>query len=171
VGDREAFIEAIAISRDELSATSTLHFPDESDDELFSRQLRLCTEGDRDGSAWRRVALLGDGTLAGMFNLNEITRGLLFEGDANWWVRSDLSGRGLGTQGVRLLLRHALGDLPSGLGLHRVTCGIRPENIASKRVAQKAGFVRQPGVMSHLQVGAQWTPHEVYVATPDSFAG
>jgi Tfp pilus assembly PilM family ATPase len=77
-----------------------------------------------------------------------------------------LEGIRLRTAGVRALLDHAFGDMPGGLGLHGVHCGIEPENAASVRVAQKCGFVHKPERKSHLKVGERWVMHEFYLATP-----
>ncbi len=164
--DREAFCEILSASRAQLDRFSPLHRPGETDDELFSRLLQMAIDGDATGKACRRVGVLDDGTLIGAFNLNEITRGLTWEADANWWIDARLAGRGLATLGVRALLRYAFDDLPAGLGLHRVTCSIMPGNTASKRVAEKAGFRMQEGVCIHLHLGQRWVRHDVFVAAP-----
>jgi RimJ/RimL family protein N-acetyltransferase len=55
-------------------------------------------------------------------------------------------GRGMATRAVRLLSRWALADL----GLARVEIQARPDNPASQRVAERAGFVRE-GVLRSYQ--------------------
>lgn len=166
--DRGPFIDIVRASRTELDAWSPLHLPGEDDDAMFARQLRLTREGDERGNARRRLAVLPDGCIIGAFNLNEISRGLVWECDANWWVATPFAGRGLATLGVRMMLRHALAELPDGLGLQRVVCGILPGNIASERIASKVGLVRQEHVSTHLRLGGQWRRHDVYIATPAS---
>lgn len=166
--DRSAFIDLVRASRGDLDAWSPLHLPGEDDDAMFLRQLRLTREGDQRDSARRRLGVLADGSIIGAFNLNEISRGLVWECDANWWVATPFAGRGLATLGVRAMLRVALSELPVGLGLQRVVCGILPGNIASTRIAAKVGLVRQENVATHLRLGGQWRLHDVYVATPES---
>ncbi len=168
--DREALLAIFARSRAHFDRYSPLHHPGENDSRTFERQLRLARTGDESLSGCRRLAVLDDGTIVGAFNLNQISRGLIFEADANWWVDAAQCGRGFGTAGVRMLLDHALDDLPEGLGLHRVTCGIVPEHAASERIARRTGFARQEGITSHLQIGDQWVRHAVYVATHESVA-
>ncbi|MGH3425674.1 MAG: GNAT family N-acetyltransferase, partial [Nocardioidaceae bacterium] len=54
-------------------------------------------------------------------------------------------GRGMATEAVTMLVRHAM--IPTedgGLGLRRLVLGAATANGASRRVAQKAGF-RQTG--------------------------
>ena len=168
--DREAMVAMFARSRAHLDRWASLHHPGESDHELFERQLRLAQEGDASLGGCRRLGVLDDGTIVGGFNLNQISRGLIFEADANWWIDIAQCRRGFGTRGVALLLAHALGDLPNGLGLHRVTCGIVAGNEASERLARRTGFVHQDGVRSHLQIESRWVRHDIYVASPESVA-
>jgi RimJ/RimL family protein N-acetyltransferase len=168
--DRSGFIGMIERSRPSVGRWLPLNEAGETDDAFFERQLRLCAEGDRSRSSVRRVGVLGDGRLAGMFCLNSVSRGLSWEADAIWWIDETLRGRGLATRGVRALLDLAFADLPSGLGLHGVHCGIEEGNDASVRVAQKCGFAHQPGKRSHLKVGEQWAMHEFYLATPESLS-
>src|SRR3954470_8698127 len=93
--DRPEFLRVIGTGRQHLEPFSRLHREGETDDQLFERHLRLCHEGDQHNTAWRRVALLSDGRIAGAFNLTTITRGLSFEADANWWISADQTRQGL----------------------------------------------------------------------------
>lgn len=160
-GDRAEFLRVIAISRAHLERCSALHKPGEDDDALFDRQLRLANEGDAHSTACRRAAFLEDGRLAGCFNINTITRGLAWSGDANWWVSADVAGRGLGTEGVHALVEHAMADLPRGLGLHTLRAAIMPENIRSAKQALAAGLA-PTGERVRLAVGNRWELHEMY---------
>lgn len=53
-----------------------------------------------------------------------------------YWMRTSLARRGLMTAAVRLLTRHAL----TTLGYSRIEILADPQNIASCRVAEKAGY-------------------------------
>jgi ribosomal-protein-alanine N-acetyltransferase len=160
--DREPFLALVNASREHLERWVPLHDENESDDAYFDRQLRLCTEGDLSGSAWRRIGVVDDGRIAGMFNLNAISRGLSWEADAAWWLGAAFTGLGLATEGVRAMLGHALTPAPDGLGLFGVHCGIAPGNAASERVAERCGFIHQPERHSYLKVGGSWVYHEFY---------
>ena len=59
--------------------------------------------------------------------------------DAGYWVLPEYRGRGLASRGLRLVAEWALRELPIG----RVQLWTHPENIASQRVAEQAGFVRE----------------------------
>jgi ribosomal-protein-alanine N-acetyltransferase len=167
--DREWFLAALGRTRADIARWLPLNRPGETDEAYFERQRLLCAEGDRSQKSFRRIGVLDGGTPAGFFALNSISRGLSWEADAIWWVDAAHQGRGVATAGVRALLRHAFGDLPGGLGLHGVHCGIEAGNDASVRVAEKCGFVHDPAKRSHLQVGDRWAMHEFYLATPERF--
>lgn len=163
-GDRDEFFRVMDLTRAALDTWLPLHNPEEDDEALFQRQLRLTEEGERTGGACRRAAFLADGRLAGCFNLVQITRGLHFEADMNWWLASDCTGHGLATEGAQALLDYALADVPQGLGLSRVVAGILPGNAASEAVARRIGFQPVEGVRVSLHAGGSWAHHNLWVA-------
>jgi len=160
--DRAEFARVMNLSRDHLAAAVGLWRDEETVDALFERQLEMARAGDERGGGWRRVGVLGDGKIAGGFNLNGITRGLTFEADATWWLAADQVGRGLAVEGARAMVEHAMGDLPLGLGLHRVQAAIQPGNARSRKVAERAGFSLQPGATVSIRLGARWELHEMH---------
>ena len=81
--------------------------------------------------------LVGNVALMDLGGLNPTT------GEVGYWMHPAARGRGLMTEAVRLVTRHALD--PDGLGLHRVSLLTAAANTASRRVAARAGF-RQVGV-------------------------
>ena len=166
--DQTGFLTAITRSRSSIGRWLPLNQDGETDEALFDRQLRLCSEGDRTQKAMRRLGVLDDDTIVGFFALNSISRGLAWEADAVWWVDEAHRGRGFATVGVQSLLSRAFADLPAGLGLHGVHCGIETGNDASVRVAEKCGFVHKPDRRSHLRVDERWAMHEFYLATPET---
>jgi ribosomal-protein-alanine N-acetyltransferase len=68
--------------------------------------------------------------------------------EIGYWLRADARGNGYMTRAVRLIARHALAS-----GADRVQLRADPENVASCRVAEKAGFTRE-GVLR----SAHWNP-------------
>jgi RimJ/RimL family protein N-acetyltransferase len=121
----------------------------------------MCREGDERGTAWRRIAVLDNGHIAGAFNLNTIRRGLDFDADANWWISADQVGQGLGTEGLEAMLDFALADMPGGLGLQRVHAAIMPSNAASISLARRVGLLPAGGKVS-IRMADRWVLHEVY---------
>lgn len=97
--------------------------------------------------------------IAGLFNLNNIVRGVFQNADAGWSVSVDCTGRELATEGVRALLDLAFNPPPRGLGLHRVQANIIAENVASLRVAAKCGFRREGVARAMLRIAGRWQDH------------
>jgi RimJ/RimL family protein N-acetyltransferase len=63
-----------------------------------------------------------------------------------YWLAAHARGRGVATHAVRLLAGWAFG--PLGLARLQITCG--PDNVASQRVAERCGFVREGVLRSHM---------------------
>jgi RimJ/RimL family protein N-acetyltransferase len=64
-----------------------------------------------------------------------------------YWMAAGMRGRGICTQALRLLSRHALDDLK----VQRVELVTDPDNLASQRVAEKVGFQREGVLRAHLR--------------------
>lgn len=67
-------------------------------------------------------------------------------GHIGYWCARDARGRGAMTRALRLLCRYAIDDL----ALERLELFTDPDNLASQRVAGKAGFRREGTLRSHL---------------------
>ena len=63
-----------------------------------------------------------------------------------YWLLERVRGRGLGSHAVALLAHWAL----AGAALERVEALVLPDNVASRRVLEKAGFRREGQLRSYL---------------------
>ena len=142
--------------------------PDPSLDETdrFLRELNRGVLLARAGTHLRLGAFDGEERLVGLFALNEIVRGVFLSAYASWQVAADRMGRGLGTEGVRTLLEIAF-DEADGLGLHRVQANVMPTNVASLRVAEKAGFRREGLAKRYLKIAGAWEDHVLLAVTSE----
>ena len=66
--------------------------------------------------------------------------------ELGYWVRAGARGRGVATRAVALVARFAFDEL----GAARVQLVTEPDNLASQRVAEKAGFSREGTLRSFL---------------------
>jgi len=64
-----------------------------------------------------------------------------------YWLAPEARGRGVATRAVRLVAGWTFAEL--GLARLELTCG--PENVASQRVAERCGFVREGVLRSHIR--------------------
>ena len=67
-------------------------------------------------------------------------------GHIGYWCAREARGRGHATRALRLVSRWAFDEL----GLERLELITDPENVASQRVAEKAGYQREGVLRSHL---------------------
>ncbi len=70
-----------------------------------------------------------------------------YRGETGYWVAAPARGRGVCTRAVRLVSRWALEELD----LQRLELITDPDNLASQRVAEKAGFRREGVLRAHLR--------------------
>ena len=101
---------------------------------------------ERDESFSFAIVDTRDGTFLGSTGLNQINR---IHGVANlgYWVRSSRTGRGIASVAVRLAASFGLREL----GFNRLEMIISTANIASQRVAEKAG-ARREGILRNKLV-------------------
>src|SRR5215468_1677952 len=140
-GDCVEFLRVMRLNREHLARFFPLARGCESDLAIFSRELRLAAIGGRTGD-WRRAAFAPDGRLVGCFNLNAITRGLVFRAETTFWINREFAGRGYAKEGLRAVVDHAFADpalprdrsapadRPPGLGLHRIDAFVDRANTA-----------------------------------------
>lgn len=164
-GDRAEFLRVLEVSREALARSCplwTLNAP--GGEQAFDRQLALSQAAMRSGRGLRLIALDERGRIIGGFNVNDISRGLEHRGEITAWIASDAHNHGYATEGLLGLLEHAFADLPSGLGLHRVTGLIAPDNAPCLTLAKKVGLALggQPPV--DLVVDGHLKAHDVYEA-------
>jgi ribosomal-protein-alanine N-acetyltransferase len=136
----------------------------------FDRELERMEADLAAGVGHRLVGLLDDGRMAGVFSLSQIFRGSFLSCYAGWRVAADCIGRGLGTEGVVALLDLAFAPEPVGLGLHRVQANVIPDNHASIRVAEKAGFRVEGTAKAYLHIGGRWRDHLMFAKTAEEHA-
>jgi RimJ/RimL family protein N-acetyltransferase len=90
-----------------------------------------------------RFAVVQDGRVVGSMSMRVNAAG---NGHIGYWCARDARGRGITTRALRVLCRYAFDELDLG----RLELITDPDNLASQRVAEKAGFQREGVLRSHL---------------------
>lgn len=102
---------------------------------------------------WQESDLVGQITLGG------VMYGALRGAHIGYWVDQNFANRGITTQAVKLLTSFGFSEL----GLHRIEINVRPENGASCRVAEKAGFLSEGHRRAFLHIDGAWRDHICFV--------
>lgn len=79
-------------------------------------------------------------------------------GEIGYWVRSDETSTGVGTEVTARMLEVAFDEL----NMHRVVLRIAIGNRASERIAEKLGFQVEGVLREEIKVGSEWLDHTVY---------
>ncbi len=79
-------------------------------------------------------------------------------GEVGYWVRSDMTGEGIGTEATARALQIGFEELR----MHRITTRIATGNIGSERIVQKLGFLREGTLRDEVKVGGHWLDHSVW---------
>jgi [ribosomal protein S5]-alanine N-acetyltransferase len=103
------------------------------------------------------LARLRDGDdIVGFLNLGEIIRGSLQQAFIGYGGVAGLSGQGLMSEAMQLVLREGFVTLK----LHRIEANIQPENAASIALARRNGFLREGFSPRYLKINGRWRDHE-----------
>ncbi|EWS80569.1 GNAT family acetyltransferase [Brachybacterium phenoliresistens] len=132
----------------------------------FSALVRWNRRQGRSGTALNLVIVV-DGALAGQVSLGPILHGAQSTATLGYWVDSARAGQGIAPRAAALMIDHCFAEL----GLHRVDVAIRPENSASRRVAEKL-HMREEGLHRGLiHVDGAWRDHVSYALTAEEIPG
>lgn len=98
-------------------------------------------------------------TMIGQISLGGVIYGALRAGHIGYWIDRNYANKGYTTQAVELLTQYAFEEM----ALHRVEINLRPENHASRRVAEKAGYILEGERPRYLHIDGQWRDHLSFV--------
>lgn len=157
--DRNKWLQVRMVNRDWLKqweATSPFH----SERDLPS-YFEMVNFHNREGRAGRAISLgmwFGS-NLIGQITMGGISYGALRGAHIGYWIDQRYANKGITTNVVTHLTNYGF----SVLKLHRIEIALRPENGASRRVAEKAGYVLEGSRPSYLHIDGAWRDHLVFV--------
>jgi ribosomal-protein-alanine N-acetyltransferase len=164
--DRKKWLQVRAENREWLAPwEATLPFIPGSDAESLRKELpsffRLVQTLNRESRDVRSIsfAIWSGNNLIGQISMGGIILGALRGAHIGYWIDRSYAGRGYTTQAVNLLTEYGF----SVLALHRIEINLRPENAASRRVAEKAGYVFEGERPRYLHIDGDWRDHISFV--------
>ncbi len=125
----------------------------------FRYKLRRYAEDARDDKAYALFIFReDDGALVGGATLSHVRRGVAQTASLGYWAGQSFAGKGYITAAVRAILRYGFDDLD----LHRIEAACQPENLASRRVLEKAGFTHEGQASAYLKINGGWRDHLLF---------
>ena len=108
-----------------------------------------------------------DKAIVGAINLSQIFRKSFQNCYLGYYLFEKFTGKGLMTEAVELILRHAFQNLK----LHRVEANVQPENLPSIAVLQRNGFTKEGFSRKYLKIGGRWRDHERWAIIKEDWRG
>ena len=132
---------------------------DETSRGSYRYKLRRYIEDARDDRAYALFVFReSDGALVGGITLSNVRRGVAQTASLGYWAGECYAGHGYITAAVRTCVRYAFDDLD----LHRVEAACQPDNVASRRVLEKAGFAQEGMARAYLRIDGGWRDHILF---------
>ncbi len=103
--------------------------------------------------------------IVGVINVSEIVRGFFQSAYLGFYASSAYKGKGLMSQGLKLLLNKAFTELD----LHRLEANIQPGNSTSIQLVAKNGFKREGFSPRYLKINDKWCDHERWAITLEDY--
>jgi ribosomal-protein-alanine N-acetyltransferase len=161
--DRGKWDEVRAINRDWLAPWEATrpHVPGDADSGELPSFYQMVRSHNREGRALRSLSLAVwyQGSLVGQITMGGIVMGALRGAHIGYWVDKRFANLGITTKVVQMMTEYGFREL----ALHRIEINLRPENGASRRVAEKAGYQFEGERPRFLHIDGQWRDHLSYV--------
>jgi [ribosomal protein S5]-alanine N-acetyltransferase len=125
----------------------------------FRRRLKRYAEDQRTDQAYAFfIFRQDDNVLVGGLTLANVRRGVAQAGSLGYWLGEPFVRRGYMSAAVKALLPFTFGTLK----LHRVEAACIPTNVASIRLLEKCGFMREGYAREYLCINGVWQDHLLY---------
>jgi len=162
--DYAAWAELRAMSRQHLTPWEPKWSRDELTRACFRRRLRQFNRELRDDHGYAYLIFSdADGALVGGLNISNVRRGVAQAASLGYWIGLPYVGRGLMTDAAGAAVRFAFGTL----GLNRLEAACLTSNVASARVLEKIGFVKEGRARRYLKINDAWQDHDLYALLHD----
>lgn len=104
--------------------------------------------------------------LLGGVTLSNIRYRAACHANLGYWMGINQAGKGQMSKAVGTCVKFAFGPLR----LRRVQAACLPDNVPSRRVLERNGFVKEGFAEQYLQIDGEWRDHVLYGLTSQRFA-
>jgi ribosomal-protein-alanine N-acetyltransferase len=162
--DAVVLAELLRANRAFLAPSQPLRGEEYFSDKGQAEMVRIALEQYELGSSMPRVILDENSRVVGMITLQSIIRGFFQSCSVGYWIAESAQGRGLATSALREATLVAFYELR----LHRVQAETSPQNVRSRRLLERLGFVQYGVAEAYIKVAGIWQDDVLYqLLTPD----
>ena len=159
MSDYPDWAELRAASRDFLTPWEPLWAADELTRSSFRRRVRHYMRDLREDVGYALFIFSAkDGTLVGGLTLCNVRRGVTQACTLGYWIGARYARKGYMTAAVRAVIPFVFDTLE----LHRLEAACLPANVASIKLLEKTGFVREGVARRYLRINGVWEDHLLY---------
>ncbi|MGZ3409746.1 MAG: GNAT family N-acetyltransferase [Xanthobacteraceae bacterium] len=163
-GDFPVWARLREVSRDFLVPWEPAWPADDLTRSAFRRRLKRYAEDQRNDMSYSFfIFRKSNAALVGGLTIANIRRGVAQAGSLGYWMGEPFARQGLMTAAVRAVAPFAFG----ALGLHRIEAACIPTNVASTRLLEKCGFVREGLARQYLCINNVWHDHLLFARLRD----
>ncbi len=157
--DFRPWMDLRQISREFLAPWEPAWSSDHLTRKAFSDRVYWAQRSVADGNALPLFLIRReDEALLGAVTLDNIRRGPAQAGTLGYWIGEPHALKGYMREAIDAVVHYSF----AMLDLSRVEAACLPENVASRRVLEKAGFKYEGVAQSYLQIGGRWRNHVLY---------
>jgi [ribosomal protein S5]-alanine N-acetyltransferase len=161
VADYPAWAELRALSRSHLTPWEPSWSRDDLSRQMFRRRLRAYAKDVRDDIGYSFfICDASTNQLVGGITLSNVRRGAAQTASLGYWVGRPYAGQGRMKEAVKTVLPFAF----TTVRLNRVEAACMPSNVASIRVLESTGFVREGLARSYLKINGRLEDHLLFAA-------
>lgn len=166
-GDYSAWADLREHSRDYLQPWEPAWPDDDLTRAAYRRRLGVYAREMELGHAWPFFVFdLSGRTLMGAITLSNVRRGVAETGTLGYWVGLPFAGRGVATAALQAMTGFAF----RSVRLHRLEASCLPANMASRRVLEKVGFLKEGEARAYLKINGAWADHILFGLVADDVA-
>jgi [ribosomal protein S5]-alanine N-acetyltransferase len=131
------------------------------------RILRYSREMERDEAYPFLILRVSDGALLGGINFTNVRRGAASMASLGYWMAKAHAGQGHLTLALGIMIPIAFASLK----IRRIEAACLPDNKASIRVLEKAGFMQEGYARDYLAIDGAWRDHLLFAKIREDASG
>lgn len=166
MNDYGGWAELRALSREHLAPWEPVWARNELTKQSFRQRVRHYQREAREDTGYGFGIFANQGQLLiGGLTLSNVRRGVSQAATLGYWLGSPYVHRGFMRRAVATVLPFAFYEIR----LHRLEAASMPSNLASIRVLENCGFVREGFARSYLKINGAWQDHVLFGLTVERY--